>query len=146
MLCKDLNRKIRSLICKVRCRTLPIHLGRYRNIPGNQWLCRYCDRNEVEDAVHLLFKLLNVLYQLVIQWWTCHFALNELHSDYPLAMLHDVLNDNDLSVKTGYYPSKLLINKQAVWTVWICVWVSQYGLRCIELNVINDIDVNTMTP
>jgi hypothetical protein len=103
-----LNRKTRSLICKLRCGTLPILIetGRYRNIPRDQRICRYCSSKDVEDSIHVLFKC--SLYNDERR----DFLHNvNLHSNDHHAMLYELLNDEDLTVKTGQYISKLLLKR-----------------------------------
>ena len=53
----NLSRTQRSHIARLRTGTLPIAIetGRYRHIPANERLCKYCTSEEVEDEFHILF-------------------------------------------------------------------------------------------
>ena len=102
------NRKIRSLISKLRCDTLPIAVetGRYRNVPRDQRLCAYCDRQEVEDAVHVIFKC--TLYNAERE----HFLQSiDFISNEPQEMFYELMKNNTLMQKTGYFISKLLTKR-----------------------------------
>ena len=53
----DLTRHQKSIFAQFRCGILPleIEVGRYRNVPLAQRICRLC-LNEVEDEIHLLLN------------------------------------------------------------------------------------------
>ena len=54
----DLNKEKRSLMCQLRCGTLPLalELGRFLGIPRKERLCPICCKNEVETELHFLFE------------------------------------------------------------------------------------------
>ena len=97
-----LNRRIRSLICKLRCGTLPIQveLGRYRSVPRDERLCQYCNTREVEDEFHLLFKC--PLYKEERAKFFKSINVNAAN-----VTLNELLCDNVI-LKTGQYISNLM--------------------------------------
>ena len=52
----NISKYQRSLLAQFRCGILPleIEVGRYRDIPLNERLCKLCDKNQVEDEIHFL--------------------------------------------------------------------------------------------
>ena len=105
-----LNRKLRSVICKMRCDTLAlaIELGRYRNpqIPRERRLCKYCDQEKVEDAIHVLFEC--SLYKEERTNFLNDVNLKEVE---PIAMFNEIMTDCDVTLKTGYFLIKLLAKR-----------------------------------
>ena len=107
------NRKVRSVIAKTRCDTLPIaiEIGRYRNIKKQDRLCVYCDKQEVEDRSHILFTC--ALYEDL----RSQFLKNvELKCNEPNEMLVELLGKSDYLKQTGIYVSNILSKRAgAVW-------------------------------
>ena len=46
----------RSLLSQFRCGGLPLatETGRYRQIPGNERYCTFCEQNAIEEEIHFL--------------------------------------------------------------------------------------------
>ncbi len=54
----NLSRSERSYLAQFRCGILPIRIetGRFRGEDVNESICTFCDRNEVEDEIHFMFR------------------------------------------------------------------------------------------
>ena len=95
------NRKLRSILCKLRCGTLPIQieLGRYSKTPRAERICRYCTKGEVEDENHILFHCPLYHDERKKFFDSRKFDTNVTFSD---------LMSNDVIVDTAYFLSDLL--------------------------------------
>ena len=52
----NVNTRVAVTKTRISCHLLPIESGRYKKIPRVQRLCPLCDRSEIGDEFHYLFK------------------------------------------------------------------------------------------